>query len=52
MRGIGAAATLCSRAPYRDIIIGKGFRNVNVGGRPEQAYLLYVVDTPGVITLS
>jgi hypothetical protein len=33
--------------PYHDIIIGKGFGNVNVGGRSKQAYLLYVVDTQG-----
>jgi hypothetical protein len=46
------AATPCSPGPYRGIIIGKGFGNVNDGGRPEQAYLLYVVDTLGVITLS
>jgi hypothetical protein len=33
--------------PYHVIIIGKGSRNVNVGGRAEQADLLYVVDTRG-----
>ena len=46
-RGTPRRGALRSRAPYRSVIIGKGSRNVNVGGRTEEGFLLYVVDTQG-----